>query len=101
MPTLPVYIERLGGNDATVGLNIALFTVAAIVIRPLTGAALDSHGRRLFILLGLAIVGSRGFPLLFVTSTLLTGLALAMAAMIKFAPAVPRSRVSERPRLSN
>jgi MFS family permease len=47
IPILPVYIDDvLGGSESTVGLVLAAYTLAALVIRPLTGVILDGKGRR-------------------------------------------------------
>lgn len=47
MPTLPVYvIDVLGLDNSKVGLVIALFTLAALLIRPFAGIAVDLLGRR-------------------------------------------------------
>ncbi|MHC1708637.1 MAG: MFS transporter [Bacteroidales bacterium] len=47
IPILPVYIENvLGGSKSTVGLLLAAYTLAALMIRPLTGVVIDGKGRR-------------------------------------------------------
>lgn len=47
IPVLPVYIEDvLGGKKSTVGLLLASYTLAALIIRPLTGVVIDGKGRR-------------------------------------------------------
>lgn len=55
IPTLPVYITDKGGDQLAVGLVVSLFTVSALLVRPFTGKALDSMGRRPVLLSGLAI----------------------------------------------
>lgn len=55
LPTLPVYVTDRGGDQLAVGLVISLFTVSALLIRPFTGKALDTIGRKPVLLLGLAI----------------------------------------------
>lgn len=55
MPTLPVYVQRLGGSDAVIGLVTGVFTIASVAIRPVTGLALDRWGRRGLLLAGLAL----------------------------------------------
>lgn len=55
IPTLPVYITDMGGDQLAVGLVVSLFTVSALLVRPFTGKALDSMGRRPVLLSGLAI----------------------------------------------
>ncbi|AEI40900.1 MFS transporter [Paenibacillus mucilaginosus] len=53
LPTLPFFIRELGGNDSQIGLAAGMFTIAAVVCRPLVGALLDRYGRRPFILGGM------------------------------------------------
>ncbi|MFD2370630.1 MFS transporter [Brevibacillus sp. GCM10020057] len=55
VPTMPVYITKLGGDQLAVGLVVSLFTVSALLVRPVTGKVLDSMGRRPVLLSGLAI----------------------------------------------
>nr|WP_310239372.1 MFS transporter [Brevibacillus nitrificans] len=55
IPTLPVFITDKGGDQLAVGLVVSLFTVSALLVRPFTGKALDSMGRRPVLLSGLAI----------------------------------------------
>lgn len=73
LPTLPLFIYDLGGNDQLVGLFVGVFTFSALIFRPIAGISLDTKGRRFVYTLGLLIfvlsVGSYGFlpslPLLF------------------------------------
>ncbi len=53
LPTLPLYIKLLGGSESQVGLTIGVFTLTAVVFRPLVGGLLDRYGRRPFIIWGL------------------------------------------------
>lgn len=55
IPTLPLYIQKFGGTDKETGLALAFLTVAAVVIRPIAGWALDGYGRRLILLFGLIL----------------------------------------------
>lgn len=55
LPTLPVYVTDMGGDQLAVGLVISLFTVSALLVRPFTGKALDTIGRKPVLLIGLAI----------------------------------------------
>jgi len=50
--SLPLYVVHLGGTTATAGLVTGLFTLTAMLVRPLTGWALDAYGRRIIWLLG-------------------------------------------------
>lgn len=65
LPTIPLFVEKLGGNDQLIGIVVGIFTFSALLIRPYAGHALESKGRRFVYLIGLAIfvvsVGSYGF----------------------------------------
>lgn len=64
LPTIPLFVEKLGGNDQLIGYVVGIFTFSALLIRPFAGHALESKGRGFVYLLGLAIfvlsVGSFG-----------------------------------------
>lgn len=64
LPTLPLFVERLGGNDQLIGFVVGIFTFSALLVRPYAGHALELKGRRFVYLLGLIIfvisVGSFG-----------------------------------------
>lgn len=55
LPTIPLYVEKLGGSDHLIGLVVGVFTISAIIVRPWSGHALESKGRRIIYLTGLAI----------------------------------------------
>ncbi|CEG28351.1 MFS transporter [Bacillus sp. B-jedd] len=65
LPTIPLFVEHLGGNDQMIGYVVGAFTFSALLIRPYAGQALESRGRKFVFLIGLAIfvlsVGSFGF----------------------------------------
>ena len=65
MPTLPLFVEQLGGDDRLVGAVLGIFTFSALLVRPIAGRLLETKGRRMVFLAGLAIfalsVGSFGF----------------------------------------
>ena len=47
VPLLPRLIEeQLGGNEIDIGLNLAMFSVAAMLIRPRLGRFAERHGLR-------------------------------------------------------
>lgn len=49
---MPLYVVHLGGDEAAAGLVTGLFTLTAMVVRPLSGWALDAYGRRAVLVLG-------------------------------------------------
>ncbi|WP_313638754.1 MFS transporter [Paenibacillus sp. FSL K6-0276] len=53
MPTLPMFIKQLGGSESQVGLIIGVFTISAVIFRPIIGGLMDRYGRRVFIISGL------------------------------------------------
>ena len=53
----PTFIKEIGGNESQVGLMMGMFTIAAVVIRPIIGGMLDQYGRRSFIIFGLIFLG--------------------------------------------
>ncbi|GAA0330168.1 MFS transporter [Bacillus carboniphilus] len=70
LPTIPLFVEALGGNDQLIGFVVGIFTFSALLMRPYAGHALDSKGRGFVYILGLCIfvisVGSFGLlPSLF------------------------------------
>lgn len=64
LPTIPLFVEKLGGNDQLIGVVVGIFTFSALLMRPYAGHALESKGRRFVYIFGLAIfvisVGSFG-----------------------------------------
>lgn len=55
LPTIPLFVEHLGGNEQLIGLVVGIFTFSALLIRPFAGHQLEIRGRRIVYLLGLAI----------------------------------------------
>ncbi|MBS4174803.1 MFS transporter [Bacillus sp. FJAT-49736] len=65
LPTIPLFVENLGGNDQLIGYVVGIFTFSALLLRPFAGNLLEAKGRGFVYLIGLAIfvlsVGSFGF----------------------------------------
>ncbi|MDR4944987.1 MFS transporter [Neobacillus cucumis] len=65
LPTIPLFVENLGGNDQLIGFVVGIFTFSALMLRPYAGTALETRGRGFVYLIGLAVfvlsVGSFGF----------------------------------------
>jgi MFS family permease len=55
LPTLPLFVEELGGSDQLIGLIVGIFTFSALLLRPYAGHALESKGRQFVYMTGLAI----------------------------------------------
>lgn len=52
--TFPLYLVELGGNEVLVGVAAALYSVMALMMRPLTGWMLDNRSRKTIFYIGLA-----------------------------------------------
>ncbi|MBW5445499.1 MFS transporter [Cohnella sp. CFH 77786] len=52
LPTLPIYMTDNGNSESAVGWITGLITIAAVLIRPLTGYALDRYRRRMLVIVG-------------------------------------------------
>ncbi len=65
LPTIPLFVEKLGGNDQLIGFVVGIFTISALLLRPFSGNWLETKGRGFVYLTGLIIfvlsVGSYGF----------------------------------------
>ena len=67
LPTIPLFVEKLGGNDQLIGFVVGIFTFSALLLRPFAGHALESRGRGFVYLFGLSVfvlsVGSYAFAM--------------------------------------
>src|SRR5699024_610780 len=54
LPTLPLYVKELGGNDQMIGIIVGIFTFSALLVRPYAGHALESKGRGFVYIIGLS-----------------------------------------------
>jgi MFS family permease len=53
VPLLPRLIEEeLGGNEIDIGFNLAIFSIAAVLVRPKLGRFAERHGLRYTMILG-------------------------------------------------
>ena len=55
LPVLPVFSAELGGSDSWAGLVVGIFTISAVLMRPIAGRLLDKQGRRGVFILGLIV----------------------------------------------
>ncbi|AFQ45018.1 MFS transporter [Desulfosporosinus meridiei] len=55
LPTLPLYAQSLGGNETIAGTIVGIFTLSAVLVRPWFGNLLDYRGRKLILIIGIAI----------------------------------------------
>jgi MFS family permease len=56
IPSFPVYMKQIGGNDLQASLPFAVFSISALIVRALSGNAADTLGRRPLLLAGLSIL---------------------------------------------
>ncbi|PKR87111.1 MFS transporter [Heyndrickxia camelliae] len=71
LPTLPLYIKDLNIGESELGLIIGVFTLSAVVVRPVIGGLLDRFGRRFFIVAGLILFAIAMFLYNYVTGIFL------------------------------
>lgn len=71
MSTLPIYVQQMGGSKTAAGLIISVFTISAVLFRPLAGNLVDTKGRRVVLLAGIAILILGSFSYAFVSTVVL------------------------------
>lgn len=57
LPTLPLYIEVVGGRKQEIGIVMGSFAIGLLLFRPMLGRLADQRGRKIILLIG-AIVGT-------------------------------------------
>lgn len=72
-PVLPLYVQQLGGNDATVGMVLGIFTFSTIIARPWAGYLLDKHDKKYILIASLTV---------FAIAIFSYGLAASIAALM-------------------
>lgn len=55
LPTLPLYLRRLGASDAAIGLIMGCFAITSMLLRPWTGWGADRWGRWPFMVAGAVV----------------------------------------------
>ena len=68
LSTFPFYIEYLGGTEAQAGLAAALFSIVAVLFRPLIGWMLDTGRRKVILVIGLCGMALMPLGYLFLAS---------------------------------
>ena len=56
LPTLPLYVEDLGGTTQQIGLVVAAFAVGLLLCRPTLGKLSDRRSRKLVVLIGFTVL---------------------------------------------
>lgn len=52
IPTLPIYLSRLGSNETEIGVLIGTFAVSSLILRPFVGRALLRIPEKNFMIAG-------------------------------------------------
>jgi len=55
LPTLPNYLNTIGGNNSQIGMVMSAFAVGVLLFRPLIGRQVDTLGRKTILILGIVI----------------------------------------------
>lgn len=55
LPTLPLYLVDIGGDESQVGLVMSAFAMGVFVFRPLVGKQIDTLGRKIVLVMGILI----------------------------------------------
>lgn len=55
MPTIPLYVSHIGGNEKVVGFVVGIFTITAMLTRPVAGMLLDKLGRKFVLFAGVLL----------------------------------------------
>ncbi|MFM6039115.1 MAG: MFS transporter [Sphaerospermopsis kisseleviana] len=71
LPTLPLYIESLGATKQQIGIVMGCFAIGMLVFRPQLGILADRQGRKILLLIGLAVAAIAPLGYLAVKSLLL------------------------------
>lgn len=56
IPTFPLYIKQMGGNDLQASLPFAVISISALIVRSISGNAADNFGRRPLLIVGMCIL---------------------------------------------
>lgn len=70
-PLFPLYLGEMGASSTVIGAVSAAFTITATITRPPVGLLIDRHGRKPFLLSGIALFGVSVLGYLWAPSILL------------------------------
>jgi len=68
LPTLPLYIEDVGGSKQEIGIVMGGFAIGLLLFRPILGKLADQRGRKLVLLIGITVAAIAPFGYLAFTS---------------------------------
>ncbi|AFY44688.1 MFS transporter [Nostoc sp. PCC 7107] len=61
LPTLPLYIQDIGGSKQEIGIVMGGFAIGLLVFRPMLGKLADTRGRKLVLLIGITVAAIAPF----------------------------------------
>ncbi len=68
LPTLPAYVEDIGGTKQEIGMVMGGFAIGLLLFRPRLGRMVDGHSRKAVLLLGIVVAAIAPLGYLFVKS---------------------------------
>jgi len=68
LPTLPLYIDRVGGTAQQIGIVMGAFAIGLLLFRPWLGRVADQKSRKIVLVLGTAVAAIAPFGFLFAKS---------------------------------
>lgn len=93
LATFPFFISYLGYSDTVSGICVAVFSLIAVVFRPIVGWMLDSGKRKIILLIGLCGMGMMPLGYLLVY-TLISSIVLAIICRLAHGIALAFSNTS-------
>ena len=101
----PLYILKLGGSNSGAGLSTGLYSLTALIFRPLVGHLLDNSGRKkvlfsglIMLVVGILLMNVYDSIILVLSARIIQGIGFSItstAAATLTADVVPRERLSE------
>ena len=101
----PLYILKLGGGNSGAGLSTGVYSLTALIFRPLVGHLLDNSGRKrvlfsglLMLVVGIVLMNVYDSIFLVLAARVIQGIGFSItstAAATLTADVVPRERLSE------
>ncbi|AFY34032.1 MFS transporter [Calothrix sp. PCC 7507] len=61
LPTLPLYLEDVGGSTQQIGIVMGGFAIGLLMFRPMLGRLADQRGRKILLLIGVIIAAIAPF----------------------------------------
>jgi predicted MFS family arabinose efflux permease len=103
IPTIPIYLQRLGTTEAGIGILVGALSVSSLVLRPFVGRALLKASERDFMIAGTLLYSLSSVAYLmakpfwpFLIVRILQGIGLAFFATASFALVVRISPLAHR-----